>query len=797
MRIGLNALGKGTGRWVLHPGTNYFLQQVGCLEDTCGWGGELYPVIYINGARTPAPGLCDIASYFMKVAKQYGLFWDRTKKHGLALYGVEEEFWISIWNPGQDAWVVNPYTHDIAFVWTVEGGKLKVWMEGFNGEIILPQGQDLAASIASQPIDLTGEFILDEPVESQPALVPALQSGPVQLTIIDQTQEGLAAFGRKTCSKRNSTQWIVWHQIVNGHGVGYWDGAKLAQYFRSGRGWDSPGYTYLLDSEPLPNGTVKVWQLWPEECLTYGVGYNYNTTGIHISYVDVPGGAPPNDAQLYTFLLLTSQKMQQYGIPADHVVSHAETALKVRGGLGWSEQLIASFMAKAGFGPTRKEIPAACDNINDGNCYGILTNPHSDPRGVDMDRIRTQLNGGLPIVSTGNAIDLGGEFILDELPPVEEILNKGEGEFTAPQGDSNNQVVPETTSTQSSRSDATTGLWVIFTLVSIIIIGIFLVGGVMLIMAVKSDRKRVGAVFLVVCMWIAVCGAIGFIGYYMNVRTGEVSSESPVLIPLTVTPTVLTATPDTLSEDYVGTGGEIAMTEYSWDDPIGLALQQAGIDMQNHSIIPYTENSPLAPVFWNFAVGQLWGEQIPIWANTQGLDPNVVATFMLIESGGNPLANCPGDKLGYDPAAESYKDKGLFQLNPKYFANGCDFNTNVTLGPQYIRTMLDASGGNLLAAAAGYNGGPKAREWFLASADPTSSIYQQKRAEYVTFLNGLGYDGARKAGIVEKYVKLVSGVYSAAKSNSTQGLEAFLSPGSYAGSVAKAYGLPWPPVPTP
>lgn len=218
-----------------------------------------------------------------------------------------------------------------------------------------------------------------------------------QLTIIDQTAETLAVFGRSSCTKRSSNEWVVWHQIVNSN---IKDGVALAQYFKTNRGWDAPGYSYLLDDEVKSDGTVKIWQLWPEDCGTYGVGENYNFTGIHIAYVDNPSGSPPSDAQLATLKLLTAQKMQQYGIDANHIVSHAETALAKRGGLGWSEAQQSQWYSMGdnngkahGWKPLRMEIPAACDNLSDSGCVSILNNPHSDPVGVDMDAVRVEMSG--------------------------------------------------------------------------------------------------------------------------------------------------------------------------------------------------------------------------------------------------------------------------------------------------------------------------------------------------------------------------------------------------------------------
>lgn len=395
-------------------------------------------------------------------------------------------------------------------------------------------------------------------------------------------------------------------------------------------------------------------------------------------------------------------------------------------------------------------------------------------------------------------VQMEGEFIVDpeyfQLYPLVEEVEFGHEEIIP--ANVQQPEVPVLTPTDPVIDDAQakTVIWILFGAGALLILGLMTVGGSMFIMGVQKDRNRPAALIAVVGSFVLACAVIAGVGYWIYRAPPPVqAAQVPTLVaPSTATPQV--TMPTVIPDDFVGTGGEIVATEYVWEDPV---LDRVYNDALTHPVIPYTESRGLSPVFWYFAVGQLWGDKIPQWSAVHGLDPNLVATFLLIEAGGNPLAHCPGDRLGYNAATQANRDKGLFQLNPRYFQNGCDFDTNVYLGPQYIRSRMDAAGGNLYAAAAGYNGGPKALEWFLASSDPTSALYAQKRAEYITFLNGLGYDGARKADIVERYVHLVVGVYNAASTDSTVGLEPFLANGSYAGRVAQAYGLPWPPAQSP
>lgn len=93
---------------------------------------------------------------------------------------------------------------------------------------------------------------------------------------------------------------------------------------------------------------------------------------------------------------------------------------------------------------------------------------------------------------------------------------------------------------------------------------------------------------------------------------------------------------------------------------------------------------------------QWWGEQIVRWSNEYGLDPNLAATVMQIESCGDPRALSSAGAMG------------LFQVMPfHFFATDDPFDpdTNAARGLDYLRRSLDAAGGNPGLALAGYNGG--------------------------------------------------------------------------------------------
>ncbi len=93
---------------------------------------------------------------------------------------------------------------------------------------------------------------------------------------------------------------------------------------------------------------------------------------------------------------------------------------------------------------------------------------------------------------------------------------------------------------------------------------------------------------------------------------------------------------------------------------------------------------------------QYWGPAIQAWASAAGLDPNLVATVMQIESCGDPAARSRAGAMG------------LFQVMPFHFASEDDpYNpdTNAARGLAYLSRSLEAASGDTRLALAGYNGG--------------------------------------------------------------------------------------------
>jgi soluble lytic murein transglycosylase-like protein len=93
---------------------------------------------------------------------------------------------------------------------------------------------------------------------------------------------------------------------------------------------------------------------------------------------------------------------------------------------------------------------------------------------------------------------------------------------------------------------------------------------------------------------------------------------------------------------------------------------------------------------------QYWQDAIQGWAGSTGLDPNLIATVMQIESCGDPQAQSGAGAMG------------LFQVMPYHFSITEDPflpDTNATRGLDYLKRSLEASGGDPRLALAGYNGG--------------------------------------------------------------------------------------------
>jgi soluble lytic murein transglycosylase-like protein len=126
-----------------------------------------------------------------------------------------------------------------------------------------------------------------------------------------------------------------------------------------------------------------------------------------------------------------------------------------------------------------------------------------------------------------------------------------------------------------------------------------------------------------------------------------------------------------------------------------------------------------------------WENNIQQWSNGYGLDPNLVATVMQIESCGNPNAVSPAGA------------QGLFQVMPNHFSigeNSLDPETNARRGMEYLALALLQADGDVGRALAGYNGGHG-----VIGREPDSWPTETRRYVYW----GTGIYEAAKSGTTE------------------------------------------------
>jgi hypothetical protein len=138
-------------------------------------------------------------------------------------------------------------------------------------------------------------------------------------------------------------------------------------------------------------------------------------------------------------------------------------------------------------------------------------------------------------------------------------------------------------------------------------------------------------------------------------------------------------------------GNNLNPLEYFKDRPVSGVVAQAP---QVNIVQDQGGGTSIAPLFTKEV--QHWAPQIVNWSAQHGLDPNLVATVMQIESCGDPQAHSPADA------------RGLFQIVPKWHPASCDYfdpECNAALGMKYLQVLMANYPNDPGRVFAAYNGG--------------------------------------------------------------------------------------------
>lgn len=175
-----------------------------------------------------------------------------------------------------------------------------------------------------------------------------------------------------------------------------------------------------------------------------------------------------------------------------------------------------------------------------------------------------------------------------------------------------------------------------------------------------------------------------------------------------------------------------------------MASHNSTLVLQSAAQNAASASSGISPIFTKEV--QHWGNDIVRWANAAGVDPNLAATVMQIESCGDPRATSRSGATS------------LFQVMPFHFKlgeNPYDTETNAQRGMNYLSRSLQAGGGNARLALAGYNGGIgviSRNEWLWPSETKRYVLYGAPI--YEDARNG----AASSASLTEWYQKYGAGL---------------------------------------
>jgi hypothetical protein len=153
--------------------------------------------------------------------------------------------------------------------------------------------------------------------------------------------------------------------------------------------------------------------------------------------------------------------------------------------------------------------------------------------------------------------------------------------------------------------------------------------------------------------------------------------------------------------------------------------------------VPVRQSSKLAQLFTPQVL--YWETEILKWSDEVGLDPNLVATVMQIESCGDPQALSHAGAMG------------LFQVMPFHFSDGedsFDATTNAGRGLTYLRRSLETFDDNASMAMAGYNAG-------IGGASQPQSEWPQETIDYVYWGTNIYADataGEERSAVLDEWL---------------------------------------------
>jgi soluble lytic murein transglycosylase-like protein len=131
---------------------------------------------------------------------------------------------------------------------------------------------------------------------------------------------------------------------------------------------------------------------------------------------------------------------------------------------------------------------------------------------------------------------------------------------------------------------------------------------------------------------------------------------------------------------------------------------------------------------------QYWSSNIVQWSQQTGIDANMIATLMQIESCGDPFAESSAGAMG------------LFQVMPYHFESGEDPYkpaTNAQRGLDYLQRALAARDGVARLGFAGYNGG-------ITGAKRPESQWTNETQRFVYWGTGIYQDAVKGKGHSER-----------------------------------------------